>query len=872
MGEVYRARDSRLGRQVAIKVLRSDRTGDEARRRRFVQEARTASALNHPHIATIYDLSSADGIDFIVMEYVDGRPLSALVRGGMRMDEVLRVAIAVADALSHAHAAGIVHRDIKPANVAVAADGAVKVLDFGLARLVETPTAVAPHDDTATESVATTTAASVLAGTPGYVSPEQVAGGPVDARSDIFSFGSMLYEMVTGRRAFQGASPIETLTQVMRDQPTPPSELAPDVPAHLERLILRCLRKEPGRRWQHMADVRLELQEIRDAPEGTGGAARSRGMARLTPWLVGAGALALAATWWWASARDDVGPAPRLLPLTAMRGVEASPSFSPDGSQVAYAWEGDLRSQAGPTTFDIWLRLVGRSEARRLTTHPADDVGPAWSPDGTTIAFCRGRLGGPSTIYLVSPLGGAERKLSDFRVAKSDTTWFRGAAVPQLSWSPDGRWLAAVRERAPDETTGESGGIHLIPVQGGAPRPITAPTLPAVHRDPAFSPDGRSLAYAACANDKYAACDVYVLDVDATLTPRPPARRLTHQDLSILGIAWTRDGRSIVYGGARLDFAHLWRVAVDGRSAPERIESSRRGLTPAIAAQGNRLAFGQHLNETDIYLFEEGRPSVPLISSSALDHGPTYSPDGRRIAFESGRSGEVEEIWLANADGSNPVQLTHGPGGWQGSPSWSPDGKRIAFDSRGRDGFFDVWTIEPDGSGLRRVTPGPLNDNLPTWSRDGRWIYYESERSDGNDIWRVPASGGTPEQITRGGGFRATESPDGRTLFFVRQDDASPLFSQPAEGGPARQVVDCVLSRSMTTGPDGIYYVGCPPERAEMPLYRLDVKTSATRLLGILKAGGGFIPGMSVSPDGKRVLYTPLVAEGSDLMLMEDFR
>ena len=218
------------------------------------------------------------------------------------------------------------------------------------------------------------------------------------------------------------------------------------------------------------------------------------------------------------------------------------------------------------------------------------------------------------------------------------------------------------------------------------------------------------------------------------------------------------------------------------------------------------------------------------------------------------------------------MQLTHGPGGWQGSPSWSPDGRRIAFDSRGKDGFFDIWTIEPDGSGLRRVTSGPLNDNLPTWSRDGRWIYYESERSDGNDVWRVPASGGTPEQVTHGGGFRATESPDGRTVFFVRVDDASPLFSQPAEGGPARQVVDCVLSRSMTTGPDGIYYVGCPPERAEMPLYRLDVKTRATRLLGILKTGGGFIPGMSVSPDGKRVLYTPLVAEGSDLMLMEDFR
>jgi Tol biopolymer transport system component len=393
-----------------------------------------------------------------------------------------------------------------------------------------------------------------------------------------------------------------------------------------------------------------------------------------------------------------------------------------------------------------------------------------------------------------------------------------------------------------------------------------------VDRDPAFSPDGRSLAYASCANNKYAACDVYVLDLDASFTPRGPARRVTHQDLSILGLAWTRDGRSIVYGGARLDFAHLWRVAVDGRSALERLESSRRGLSPAIAAGKPRLAFGQHLNENDIYVFEEGRPAVPIVSSSSTDHGPTWSPDGRRIAFESGRSGEVEEIWVADADGSNPVQLTHGPGGWQGSPNWSPDGRRIAFDSRGKDGFFDIWTIDADGSGLRRITSGPLNENLPSWSRDGRWIYYQDERSDGNDIWRVPTSGGAPEQVTRGGGFRATESPDGRRLFFVRKDDSSPLFSQPVEGGPAQQAADCVLSRSLTTGPDGIYYVGCPPESVELPLYRLDVRTGAAQVVGMLRTGGGFVPGMAVSPDGRRVLFTALVADGSDLMLMEGFR
>ena len=402
MGEVYRARDTRLGRDVALKILRADRHGDEAGRRRFEQEARTASALNHPNIATLHDFASADGIDFIVMEYVDGRPLSALLRGKLSVADAIRLAIPIADALARAHTAGIIHRDLKPANIVVANDGTVKVLDFGIAKLVERP-AAGGDQETVTERTTSSAIRQPAAfdGTPGYVSPEQAAGERVDARSDIFSFGALLYEMVTGRRAFQGSSPAETIAQVMRDQPRPPSEITPGVPRDLERLILRCLRKERERRVQFMADVKVELQEIAEAPGVPQTAQRPPVHDRRLAWTAGAVliALAIAATalFVWRG-REIARPHPRVVPLTVTRGIEASPNFSPDGRQLAFAWDGEPAAAGVPTNFDLWLKLPGGSEARRLTSDAADDMGPSWSPDGRQIAFQRGRAGFPGTI------------------------------------------------------------------------------------------------------------------------------------------------------------------------------------------------------------------------------------------------------------------------------------------------------------------------------------------------------------------------------------------------------------------------------------------------------------------------------------------
>ena len=335
------------------------------------------------------------------------------------------------------------------------------------------------------------------------------------------------------------------------------------------------------------------------------------------------------------------------------------------------------------------------------------------------------------------------------------------------------------------------------------------------------------------------------------------------------GLAWTRDGRSVVYND-RIN-GRLWRVGLSGDQPPERIEvAGNEALVPTIAPSRDRLAFERFLGKGHIYRFEAGRPDAAVVPSSLGSDIPNFAPDGRRFAFESFRGGEGEEIWLAAADGSNSMQLTHGPGVWQGSPRWSPDGRRIAFDSCGEDGHWDIWTIDSDGGSLSRVTQDPADDNMPSWSRDGRFIYFSSSRTGNNDIWRAPAAGGPAERVTHNGGRLAYEAADGKTLFFLRNGGDSPLMALPLAGGPERKIIECVDSQlGFAVGAAGVYHLGCRTDLRSVQLYLLDPATGRDRLLGKLDNGGG---GIAVSPDGKTILYTKWVGEGSDLMMIENFR
>jgi len=863
MGEVYRARDPRLGREVAIKVLPAERVADEGRKRRFVQEARAASALNHPNIVTIHEIESAEGVDFIVMEYVPGQTLDGLIpKHGMSLGEALRLAIPIADALACAHTHGIVHRDLKPANVIVTREGVVKVLDFGLAKLVADETDDTGETLSEASGSGPLTHPGAITGTAGYMSPEQATGGRADARSDIFSFGAVLYEMVTGRRAFVGKTVSETLAAVVSEQPTAPREVAPRIPEALDRLILRCLRKKAERRFQHMTDVKVELQEIKeDLDSRPAASVPARSRRRL--WLAASlcGLLALTAAGAWLMSRRPLPPL-RLIQLTSMRGFELFPAFSPDGDQVAFTWQGEKLDN-----YDIYIKMLDSPEVRRLTTDPAPELWPSWSPDGHRIAFLRR---GPTglRIYMVSPLGGLARKVSDFPAGRS--------ASP--AWSPDGRWLAVARAPSP----GERGldGIYLVPVEGGEPRRLELARDAGSVARPTFSPDGRRLAYMSLTGVDAMRGSVQVVDLDADFLPKGPPRRLTPENVFPIGPpAWVRDGRSLVYGDFPL--AALWRVGIAGDRPPDRIELAGRGAAfPATAASRDRLAFVRGLQNVDIYRFVPDGPHEPVVaSSSTTDFNADISPDGRRIVFESERSGETHDIWAAAIDGSNAVQLTRGPGQLQGTPRWSPDGQRIAFDSQARDGRFDVWTIGIEGGGPRRLTQDPGDETTPSWSRDGRHVYFSSTPAGGDtDVWRIPAEGGVAERLTHGGGWWPRESLDGRTLYYKRANVNSPLLALPVAGGPERKLLDCVPASGFAVGPEGIVHAACPMDPAPMTLgpsrsslLVLDPETGRDRPLGTVDSAPSW-PSIAVSRDGRTILLTRAIWEGADLMLIEGFR
>ena len=409
MGVVYKARDTHLDRLVALKVLPPEKVADPERKRRFVQEAKAASALNHPNIITIHDIASENGIDFIVMEYVQGKTLDALVpRKGLRLNETLKLAIQMADALAKAHSAGIIHRDLKPTNVMVTDDGLVKVLDFGLAKLTE----VSESGDETTRTLEHQTEEGTIVGTVSYMSPEQAEGKKVDARSDIFSFGSVLYEMATGQQAFHGDSKMSTLAAILNQEPKPISQLVPGIPRDLEKIITRCLRKDPNRRFQTMADLKVTLDELKEESD-SGTLAGTPPVVRPArrPWVWAAAAMVVVAIavagWLFRGGSRKPQAAPEVVPLTSYAGFERSPSFSPDGNQVAFSWNGEKQDN-----FDIYIKLIGSPTPVRLTTDPADDIARPFRRMDAPSAFSGCRKSVPAFIVIPS-IGGPERIVAE---------------------------------------------------------------------------------------------------------------------------------------------------------------------------------------------------------------------------------------------------------------------------------------------------------------------------------------------------------------------------------------------------------------------------------------------------------------------------
>jgi serine/threonine protein kinase len=865
MGEVYRAHDTRLNRDVALKVLPDDTASDPERVARFEREARAVAALQHPNIVTIHSVERINGRSFITMELVSGTTLADLIpTGGLPLDRFFDVSIPLAEALRAAHAKGITHRDLKPSNIMVDEDGRLRVLDFGLAKLLSTT----DRSGEMTFTEEPVTAEGKILGTVSYMSPEQAEGKALDHRSDIFSLGIVLYEMATGLRPFSGDTPISTVSAILKDTPPSVVRVRANLPRHLARVINRCLEKNPEKRFQTARDVCNELEGLRKEVESgdveqtlsssiPGDAPNVAPARRPRTWQTVAGALAAAAVIALAIyaatlvRRPQQEPSQTLQtrPMTGSVGTESPGSWSPDGGFFAY-----YHSQSGP--MDIFVVSSAGGDPIKLVSSPYDDVLPRWSPDNRWIAFASNR-DSRTGIYLVPPLGGPIRKLVEtgFRPLSN----YMLGSLGTYPWSPDGQTLLLSRIDKEGRVA-----VWSVELESGKESRLTSPAVGVLDYAPSYTFAGDKIAFG---RTEGTTSSLFVM----TASGGEPQKILDEKAGFILP-AWAPDGRRVVYSTSA---GGLWIADTESRTKRQ-LTSADTDQSPVVGRDG-RILFEKVSHQTDLYIQDIDGKNEQRLTFHTLDNfDATISPDGSSIVYTSTRTGNPE-IWLLDRKTGSERQLTNREAvDW--GPQWSADGRVIAFASD-QGGRNRLWVVTVDGGAPRMLGDNELAGRQLAWAPDGSAVGIVVKAGSGSALYLVNPADGTRrkalEKVTSFDWY-----PDSKHVVYAVDTGGSNDELRVANLETTRSAVLLETPfAEFAVAPDGSAVSYCTAlSHSNMNLHLLGLAASDSgdglpRRAGeprVITQGEGrwHVHNGGWSPDSRQVIYTRDTDTG-DIYLME---